>query len=132
MKKTEEQIELYTKFFHGLSNPTRYNIILALIDKEKSVGELVEELGYSQSLISMQLKCLKWCNFVTSIKEGKNIYYSIADERIVSLLQLGEIIAEGNTEQICTCSVIQVERSKMEKDVEIVEKGVANCCCEDC
>jgi DNA-binding transcriptional ArsR family regulator len=112
MKITEEQIEVYTKFFHGLSNPTRYQIILSLINSEKNVGELAEDIGCSQSLISMQLKCLKWCNFVKSTKEGKNIYYSISDERIKTLIQLGQFIAEGNTNKICTCEVLKNEVEK--------------------
>ena len=76
MQIKNEQIEVYTKFFHGLSNPTRYRIILSLIDSPKNVGELADDIGCSQSLISMQLKCLKWCNYVKSLKDGKNIYYS--------------------------------------------------------
>lgn len=133
MKRTDEQIELYTKFFHGLSNPTRYNIILALIGAEKTVGELVEELGYSQSLVSMQLKCLKWCNFVTATKEGKNIFYSITDDRLISLLQLGEAIAEGNTDKICTCDVLQNERANIGiQETEKKQVKANDCCCENC
>jgi DNA-binding transcriptional ArsR family regulator len=110
MQTNNEQIEIYTKFFHGLSNPTRYKILLSLINGEKSVGELVEDTGCSQSLISMQLKCLKWCNFVKPTKEGKNIYYSISDERILALIQLGQSITDGNTDKICTCEILKNEK----------------------
>lgn len=109
MQTNDEQIEVYTKFFHGLSNPTRYKILLSLINGEKNVGELVEGIGCSQSLISMQLKCLKWCNFVKATKEGKSIYYSISDERIIAVIQLGQSIAEGNTDKICTCEIFKNE-----------------------
>ncbi|AEY67677.1 MAG: putative transcriptional regulator [Caproiciproducens sp.] len=109
MQIKNEQIEAYTKFFHGLSNPTRYQIIISLLNDKKNVGELAEDLCCSQSLISMQLKCLKWCNFVKSIKEGKNIYYYISDERIKELIQLGQSIAEGSINKICTCEVIENE-----------------------
>ncbi len=118
MQFKDEQIEVYTKFFHGLSNPTRYKIILSLIDGEKNVGELVEDTGYSQSLISMQLKCLKWCNYVKSTKDGKNIYYSIADERIIALVKLGQNIAEGNTCNICTCEILNNEKGKLNEEVQ--------------
>lgn len=110
MEFIEEQIEVYTKFFHGLSNPTRYKIILSLINGGKNVGELVEDTGCSQSLVSMQLKCLKWCNFVKSTKEGKNIYYAISDERIIELVQIGQSIADGNTDKICTCEILKNEK----------------------
>ena len=116
MHINEEKIEVYTKFFHGLSNPTRYKIILSLINGEKSVGELVEYTGFSQSLISMQLKCLKWCNFVKPSKDGKNIYYSISDERIIILIQLGQSIAEGNTNRISTCEILKDESIKLKEE----------------
>ncbi len=118
MRVNDEQIEIYTKFFHGLSNPTRYKILLSLINGEKSVSELVEDTGCSQSLISMQLKCLKWCNFVKPKKEGKSIYYSITDERIIALVQLGRSIADGNTDKICTCELLKNERYSGEEDVK--------------
>lgn len=110
MRIIDEQIEVYTNFFHGLSNPTRYKIILSLIDGPKNVGELTEVIGCSQSLISMQLKCLKWCNYVKATKDGKNIYYSILDERVVALVKLGQSIADGNTDKICTCEILKNER----------------------
>lgn len=115
METNGDQIEVYTKFFHGLSNPTRYKIILSLLNGEKSVGELVEDTGSSQSLVSMQLKCLKWCNFVKSSKEGKSIYYSISDERIIALIQLGQSITEGNTSRICTCEILKDENIKLKE-----------------
>lgn len=116
MQFTDEQIEIYSKFFHGLSNPTRYKIILSLIDGEKNVGELAEDTGCSQSLISMQLKCLKWCNFVKSSKEGKNINYYIADERITTLLKLGHDISDGNTFNIYTCEILNNEKAKLDEE----------------
>ena len=116
MQIKNELIEAYTKFFHGLSNPTRYKIIISLLNGKKNVGELAKDLGCSQSLISMQLKCLKWCNFVKSIKDGKNIYYYISDERIRELIQLGQSIAEGSINNICACEVITSEQNKLKEE----------------
>jgi len=110
MQTIDEQIEVYTKFFHGLSNPTRYKIILSLIDGPKNVGELTEDIGCSQSLVSMHLKCLNWCNYVKASRDGKNIYYSILDERVIALVQLGQSIADGNTDKICTCAVLKDDK----------------------
>lgn len=123
MQIKNEQIEAYTKFFHGLSNPTRYQIIISLLDNKKNVGELAEDLGCSQSLVSMQLKCLKWCNFVKSIKDGKNIYYYISDERIKELIVLGQSIAEGSINNICTCEIIGKEKNEFEEGNEDNGKG---------
>jgi DNA-binding transcriptional ArsR family regulator len=53
--------EIYAKFFHGLSNPTRLKIVQALLKREMNVSELVDELRVKQSQVSNQLACLKWC-----------------------------------------------------------------------
>lgn len=116
MQMKSEQIEAYTKFFYGLSNPTRYRIIITLLEHKKNVGEIAEGLGCSQSLISMQLKCLKWCNYVSSIKEGKNIYYYISDERIKELIELGQSIAGKNISNICNCEVIGNEKNNYQEE----------------
>jgi DNA-binding transcriptional ArsR family regulator len=122
MQIKNEQIEAYTKFFHGLSNPTRYQIIISLLNDKKNVGELSEELSYSQSLISMQLKCLRWCNFVKPIKEGKKVYYYISDKRIKEIIELGQSITEGSINNICTCEVIKDEENKLGEEYKLWEK----------
>lgn len=98
------QSELYAKFFQGLANPTRYKIIEAILTAPKNVTQLVQELGLSQSQISNQLACLKWCGFVNSQQEGKYVYYSITDERIKSIVQLGRSIVADNAENISCCT----------------------------
>ncbi|MDA8351693.1 MAG: metalloregulator ArsR/SmtB family transcription factor [Firmicutes bacterium] len=98
------QGELVSKFFHGLANPTRLKIVLALLDKEKRVGQLVEELGIKQSQISNQLACLKWCGFVTSRQEGKCVYYRVTDSRVRDLIQIARQVVADNAEHINACT----------------------------
>lgn len=98
------QSELYAKFFHGLSNPTRYRITELLLEGEKSVGELVTSLKTGQSQISNQLACLKWCGYVTSRQEGKFVYYQISDDRVRQLLELARAIVADNAAHISACT----------------------------
>lgn len=98
------QIQLYTKFFHGLSNPTRFRIVEILLDGEKTVSELVELLDVSQSQVSNQLNCLKWCNYVSSRKEGKHMYYQVTDVRIRTILELGKEVVNENASFINSCT----------------------------
>lgn len=98
------QSELYAKFFQGLANPTRYKIVEAILTTPKNVSQLVKELGLSQSQISNQLACLKWCGFVNSHQKGKYVYYSITDERIEIIVQLGRSIVADNAENISCCT----------------------------
>lgn len=102
----ELQGELISKFFHGLSNPTRFKIALSLMESEKNVSQLVDELGMKQSQISNQLACLKWCGYVSSRQEGKFVYYQITDERIRTIIELARQVVADNAEQINSCTRI--------------------------
>jgi DNA-binding transcriptional ArsR family regulator len=96
--------ELIAKFFHGLSNPSRFKIAVSLLESEKNVSQLVDELGMKQSQISNQLACLKWCGYVTSRSEGKFIYYHITDERVREMICLAREVVADNAEHINSCT----------------------------
>src|SRR3990170_4756136 len=82
------QAELDSKFFRGLSDPTRVRILEALLEGEKNVTELREHLGIPQSSCSMHLSCLRWCGYVSYRKSGRNIYYQVTDPRIREIIHL--------------------------------------------
>lgn len=101
---TDFSVDLYAKFFHGLSNPTRYAIIEYLLAREYNVGELVDLLKVSQGQVSNQLACLKWCGYVSSRQEGKHVFYRICDERIRTILTLGKQVVSDNAAHINACT----------------------------
>ncbi len=70
------------------SDFTRLKIMYAISDGEKSVSEIVEEVGASQSLVSHQLKILRKANLVSTRKEGTRVYYHLADDHVISLLNV--------------------------------------------
>lgn len=70
------------------SDFTRLKILYSISDGEKSVSEIVEEVGASQSLVSHQIKVLKKANLVSSRKEGTRVFYQLADDHIVQLLKI--------------------------------------------
>lgn len=102
--RDEISSEIYAKFFHGLSNPTRFKIVLSLLAKEKNVSELVEELQMKQSQVSNQLACLKWCGYVDTRQEGKFVYYQMKDERIREILKLAAEVVGDNAARISECT----------------------------
>ena len=61
----------------GISSPSRYNIIEALMHGSKTVTELVEKVNLSQPAVSQHLSTLKACGLVHSTKKGQEVYYSI-------------------------------------------------------
>jgi len=101
MKKNNFSVE--AKFFRGLSDSTRLQILELLRDSEKTVGEIVEVTQQSQSNISNHLKCLDECGLVKNRREGKNMYYSLKDEQTRTLLDTSENIISKVYEHIEAC-----------------------------
>jgi len=70
------------------SDFTRLKIMYAISEGERSVGEIVEAVGASQSLVSHQLKILRKANLVSVRREGTHVFYQLADEHVISLLNV--------------------------------------------
>lgn len=102
--KLDLKLMLITKFFRALGDPSRLKILNSLLDGEKNVGELVGLVGSSQGRVSNHLACLKQCGFVNARREGKFIYYSIADERVHRLLETSQAMIADNAEEIWACT----------------------------
>jgi len=75
--------------FSALSDPTRLRIISALSSRELCVCDLAAVLGMSQSAVSHQLRYLRALHLARARKEGRVVYYSLDDEHIRDLYQLG-------------------------------------------
>ena len=102
--RESEEMCLLAKFFNGFANSTRLSILLLLAQRgEMKVGELVEVLGAPQPRVSDHLRCLAWCGYVQVRREGRNAYYSVADERVLEVLRLGESLLRDNPERVESC-----------------------------
>jgi ArsR family transcriptional regulator, cadmium/lead-responsive transcriptional repressor len=102
--RESEEMCLLAKFFNGFANSTRLSILLLLSQRgEMKVGKLVEELGAPQPRVSDHLRCLAWCGYVEVRREGRNAYYSVADERVLEVLRLGESLLRDNLERVESC-----------------------------
>ena len=75
--------------FKLFGDSTRTRILYALMNQEICVCALADLLGMTQSAISHQLKVLKDGNLVRTRREGKTIYYSLADEHVHHLISCG-------------------------------------------
>lgn len=76
--------EIYeiAELFKAFADSTRIKILLSLFDGERSVGDIVKEVGATQTAVSHQLRALKNTHLVKGRREGKNIYYSLDDEHV--------------------------------------------------
>jgi DNA-binding transcriptional ArsR family regulator len=106
--RESEDMCLLARFFNGFANSTRLSILLLLAQRgETKVGELVSELGVPQPRVSDHLRCLAWCGYAKVRREGRNAYYSIADDRVLEMLRLGEAMLRDNLEHVEACDVIE-------------------------
>lgn len=74
-------------FLKALSHESRLLLLCALSEGECSVGELESILGERQSTVSQQLARLRLDRLVATRRDGKTIYYSLADENVRAILE---------------------------------------------
>lgn len=86
---SENMIQELADFYKVFGDMTRIKILCALFQAESCVCGLAEAIGMTQSAVSHQLRVLKQMKLVTSRREGKEIYYSLADAHIQSILNQG-------------------------------------------
>lgn len=84
----EELIDL-AELFKVFGDSTRIRILYALFDREVCVADIAESLGMTQSAISHQLKILKISHLIKSRREGKQVFYSLADEHVRTIIAMG-------------------------------------------
>jgi DNA-binding transcriptional ArsR family regulator len=97
------------RFFRGLDDPTRVLILEALLGGEKNVTELVELVGSPQGRVSTHLGCLRWCGYVATRREGRNVYYRLADDRVRALLRIAQDLMADHARELLSCQVLGAE-----------------------
>ena len=85
----EEEIYDVAELFKVLGDQTRVKILFTLIKEEICVCDIAELLEMSQSAISHQLRVLKQARLVKYRREGKTVYYSVSDEHVAIILNMG-------------------------------------------
>ena len=85
----EEEMNDLADFFRIFGDATRLKILYVLLCAEMCVYDIAAVLGMSQSAISHQLRVLKQMDLVKNRREGKTIFYALADSHIVTILSQG-------------------------------------------
>lgn len=85
----EDEMDRVAYFFKVFGDPTRSRILFALSEAEVCVCDLAEALNMTQSAISHQLRILKQSCLVKNRREGKSIFYSLADDHVRTILAQG-------------------------------------------
>ena len=86
-----DEDELYdlAELFKVFGDSTRIRILYVLFQSELCVCDLAEALQMTQSAISHQLKILKQAKLVTGRREGKSVFYALADDHVRSIINQG-------------------------------------------
>ena len=85
----EETLYRTAELFKAFGDPTRIRILYALSEKELCVQDIADELSMTQSAISHQLRILKQTALVKFRRDGKTIYYSLADDHVSTIMKQG-------------------------------------------
>jgi DNA-binding transcriptional ArsR family regulator len=109
MKQNKTLYELQSEVCKTLASPKRLEILNALKEGEKTVGELVEILGVPKANVSQHLAVMRLKGILKSRREGVSIYYRISNPKVTQACML---MREVLTEQM-------KERSKL---IDIIDR----------
>ncbi len=87
------------EFCKALADDTRQQILVMLLDQELCVSDIVDAFAMSQPSISHHLNVLKQFDLVTSRKEGKQVFYTVNRDNVISCC--GKLMAKFDAEEAC-------------------------------
>lgn len=93
----EEKLYDLAELFKVFGDTTRIRILYVLFETEMCVCDIAQVIGMTQSAVSHQLRALKQAKLVKNRREGKTVFYSLDDEHVRGIINLGmEHIEESN------------------------------------
>lgn len=106
---SEDELYDLAELFKVFGDSTRIRILFVLFEKDVCVCDLAETLNMTQSAISHQLKILKQNKLVKGRREGKSVFYSLADDMCERLSSRESTILRNN--------IIELEEMNHEKEI---------------
>lgn len=87
---TEFEITKVTLFLKIMADTTRVKILFAIKNGPKSVAEIQELVGATQSAVSHQLSLMRRVKIVSTKRDGNKIFYSLVDSEIAKILEIAK------------------------------------------
>lgn len=87
--RTSQLYSDLAELFRALGDASRVKIVDSLVEGEMCVSDIAEAVGVSESAVSQHLRHLRELRLVRGRREGKMIYYAIADDHVRVLLRVG-------------------------------------------
>ena len=103
----EQLFERVSGYFSLLAEPTRLKILNALCDTERSVNEIVEFTGLTQTNVSRHLNLMYGRGVLTRRRDGAQTHYSIADQTLVTLCRTAcvQVASQADESTVTTKAV---------------------------
>jgi DNA-binding transcriptional ArsR family regulator len=92
---SEPLYKLKAEFFKTLGHPARIRVLELLAERDRTVGELLPEVGLESSNLSQQLGVLRRAGVVVASKNGNTVSYSIASPAVAELLAVARKVLTG-------------------------------------
>lgn len=86
---SDDELYYLAELFKIFGDPTRVKILYTLLENEKCVQDIADTIGMSQSSVSHQLRILKQSQLVRFRRDGRTIYYSLADHHVLTIMNQG-------------------------------------------
>ncbi|WP_413062363.1 ArsR/SmtB family transcription factor (plasmid) [Sphingomonas carotinifaciens] len=83
---TQDEGTQLAELFRLLGEPNRLRLVVACLDGPRSVGDLTEQVGVSQSLVSQHLRLLRAGRLLKQTRSGRNVFYELPDCHIRTML----------------------------------------------
>lgn len=83
---TADESTQLAELFHLLGEPNRLRLVTACLNGPRSVGDLTDEVGISQSLVSQHLRLLRAGRLLKQSRQGRNVYYELPDCHVRTML----------------------------------------------
>ncbi len=99
VQKSKDFYEIHARLCKSMAHPTRLQILDLLKSESKTVNELAAELGIAQSNLSQHLMIMRESGIVETNRVGSNIYYKVANPKIVEACDLVRQIVSDKAEK---------------------------------
>lgn len=97
------RLTLQSKLFRGLADPSRLSLLHALRTEPRTVGELTNATGLTQSNTSNHLACLLECGLVYRRQSGKFAVYSLSSDHVAALLDTADVVLKDVADGVSAC-----------------------------
>lgn len=131
MKTNISGIKTLSRIFKLFASPARLQILLAIGERETCVCHLEAAFGWRQAYISQQLMALRKAGLLLSRKEGRFVYYRLADPGVLEIIRTaGEVLGLGEVEVAvpdefpeCGCPSCHPRQDAVPLDIVLPPKG---------